>query len=273
MVYSIVIENKEDGCVEKFDQSRADARFLKGEYREAFEMYFEGATRHRDPRAAFDVAYMYHRGFYVPRNYKLAHEFYGAAALLEGGAAEYNRALLYIRGQGTAADFQMAARHMKRAAALGCADARLYLGVAYTTGCMFDPLDIECLSMIPFYRVIRRDPNQLLLNGLGADPDVEARRFEAIEADEVAAVEMFEAAASVEDDTYMDKQIGTAKMMMGQALVEGVGKEYDPQRGYELLVSAAVDHGSREAAALLVERAEAAAAYGVRADVIGLLFD
>ena len=256
-----------------FDQNRADAQFLKGEYEEAFAMYFEGATRYRDPRAAFDVAYMYHRGIHVPRNYALAHEFYGAAALLEGGAAEFNRALLFLRGQGAEADFKAAAQHMKRAANLGCADARLYLGVAYTTGCMFDPLDIECLSMIPFYRVISRDANTLLLSGSGADPELEARRFEALDASETDALEMFEAAANIRDETYMGRQIGTAKMMVGQALVEGVGKEYDPRRGYELIASAAIDHGSREAAMLLAERSEAAAAYGVRADKILLLFD
>lgn len=256
-----------------FDQNRADAFFLKGKVQSAFDAYFDGATRHRDPRAAFDVAYMYHRGIHVPCNYTLAHEFYGAATLLEGGAAEFNRALLYLRGQGTAVDFEAAARHMKRAANLGCVDARLYLGVAYTTGCMFDPLDIECLSMIPFYRVIRRDPNQCVLGGKGVDTETEAKRFEVLEPNEDDALAMFEAAASVGDTTYVESQVGTAKMMVGQALIEGVGREYDPKRGYELLASAAIDYGSRDAAMLLAENAESAATYGVRADNILLLFD
>ena len=254
-----------------FDFNHADAQFLRGEYSLAFSLYFEGATRFHDPRAAFNVAYMYHRGIYVPRNFELAHEFYGAAAMLEGGAAEFNRALLYLRGQGRGADFEEAARHMKRAATLGCPDARLYLGVAYTTGCMFDPMDIECLSMIPFYRVVARDADQLLLGGQGGDPQVEARRFEVIEANEEDAVAMFESAADIEDTTYVEKQVGTAKMTLGRALIEGVGREYDPARGYQLLVSAAIDHGSREAALLLTANAETAAAYGVQKDALLLV--
>jgi hypothetical protein len=72
--------------MENFDQVRADALFLKGEYLSAFEMYLNEARESRDPRAAFDVAYMCHRGIGVPQNFGLAREFYIAASMLEGGA-------------------------------------------------------------------------------------------------------------------------------------------------------------------------------------------
>lgn len=256
--------------MENFDQVRADALFLKGEYLSAFEMYLNEARESRDPRAAFDVAYMCHRGIGVPQNFGLAREFYMAASMLEGGAALYNLALLNIRGQGGEADFKAAIRYMHQAAEMDCADARLYLGVAYTTGCAFDPLDIECISMIPFYRVIKRSADTIQLGGVSTDPEIEAKRFEAVQQDEYTAVDMFEAVDKIKDKTYIEEQVGTAKLMVGQALIEGVGKDYNPQQGYRLIASAALG-GSTEAAQYLLQNAEKAASYGVSKEMLLLL--
>jgi TPR repeat protein len=247
---------------EVFDNITADALFLQGKHKEAFERYFYGATGLHDSRAAFDVAYMYHRGFHVPTNYPLARKFYRAAAALEGGAALFNLALMEIRGLGAPPDLRAAARHMEEAAAIDCIDAQLYLGTAYTLGCVFDPLNIECLSMIPFYRVISRTEQRLLWNGTG-DPTLEDERYSVIEADEQAAVEMFERATRHRDDTYVSPQIGAARVAVGQALIEGFGMEYDPRRGYQLLERAALENGSREAAAFLVAHQQEARVWGI----------
>ena len=179
---------------ETFDNITADALFLQGRHEEAFARYFHGATVLHDARAAFDVAYMYHRGIYVPRNYIAARKFYHAASAMENGAALFNLALMEIRGLGGTPDLRAAIRRMEEAAALDCIDAQLYLGTAYTLGCVFDPMNIECLSMIPFYRVIPRTEYQFLTGG-GNDPRLEDERFSIIEADEVDATEMFARAA------------------------------------------------------------------------------
>ena len=255
---------------ELFDNITADALFLQGKYREAFERYFHGATELRDERAAFDLAYMYHRGFYVPTNYPMARKFYHAASAMEGGAPLFNLALMEIRGLGAPPDLKAALRHMEEAAALDSPDAQLYLGTAYTIGCVFDPLNIECLSMIPFYRVIPRT-EQSLLTGTGLDPALEDERFSVIEADEYAAVEMFERATQYKDDTYISPQIGAARLALGQALIEGFGMEYDPRRGYRLLERAALENGSREAAAFLTAHGEEAQIYGISPARIALL--
>ena len=247
---------------EIFDNITADALFLQGKYKEAYDRYFHGATALHDERAAFDLAYMYHRGIYVPTNYPLARKFYHAAAILEGGAARFNLALMEIRGLGAAADLRAAHRHMEEAAALDCVDAQLYLGTAYTLGCIFDPLNIECLSMIPFYRIIPRK-EQALLWGTPPDPTLEEERFSVIEADEQFATEMFARAAAHKDDTYISPQIGAARVAMGQALIEGFGMEYDPRRGYRLLERAALENGSREAAAYLTAHREEARVWGI----------
>lgn len=255
---------------EIFDNVTADALFLQGKHREAFERYFHGATELHDERAAFDLAYMYHRGFYVPTNYPLARKFYHAASAMEGGAPLFNLALMEIRGLGAPPDLRAAIRHMEEAAALDNPDAQLYLGTAYTLGCVFDPLNIECLSMIPFYRVIPRTEQPLLWNG-GGDTVLEDERFSVIEADEVAATEMFSRATKHKDDTYISPQIGAARVALGQALIEGFGTDYDPRRGYKLLERAALENGSREASAFLIAHHAEARIWGITEGKLALL--
>ena len=255
---------------EVFDNITADALFLQGKCKEAFDLYFRGATELHDSRAAFDTAYMYHRGFYVPINYPMARKFYFAASTMEGGAPLFNLALMEIRGLGAAPDLRSAIRHMEQAAAMDCVDAQLYLGTAYTLGCVFDPLNIECLSMIPFYRVIRRDEQSLLV-GAGSDPDLDDERFSIIEADEHDAIEMFTRAAKHKDDTYIAPQLGEAKLALGQALIEGFGAEYSPRKGYRLILTAATEHGSREASRYLAAHREEARSFGISASQIAYL--
>ena len=124
---------------EMFDRLTADALFLRGDHAAAFDMYFRGATEYHDSRAAFDVAYMYHRGLHVPVNGLMARKFYHAASAMDGGAALFNLALLHLRGIGGAVDLEAAYDGMRRSAADGCIHAQLYLATAYTLGCVFDP--------------------------------------------------------------------------------------------------------------------------------------
>ena len=195
-----------------FDCVHADAEFLKGNYKEAFGLYFKGANEFGSSRAAFDLAYMYHRGIHVPKNYDMAHDYYIYASMLEGGAPYFNIAVMCLRGQGRNVDFKKAVEYMKRADAMGCVDAQIYLGTAYTVGYVFDPIEIECISMIPFYRVIKRDVSELFL---------------------------------------------------GQALIEGVGREYSPEKGYRMIERAALEDGSHEAAAYLVAHNDEAKSFGI----------
>ncbi len=245
-----------------FDITHADALFLKGDYSAAFQSYFRGATEYRESRAACNLAYMYYQGLHVPRNHYMARKFYCSAARLEGGAALFNLALMELRGQGGEHDLAEAIRHMKQAAALDCIDARLYLGTAYTLGQAFDPVNIECICMIPYPHIIPRAP-QALLYGVQTDQAPEDARIAAIEADETAAVEMFALAAAQTDDTYHSAQIGDARLLLGQALIEGFGADYDPKAGYRLLELAACENDSQAAAALLDAHKPAAQAYGV----------
>ena len=255
---------------ETLDFVKADAAFLRGDHKAAFDAYFHGATALKLPRAAFNVAFMYQHGFYVPRIERFALDYYAAAQYLEGGVAQFNLALMHLRGQGTDVDFYRAAEYMKRSAAEGCVDAQMYLGVAYTTGCMFDPMDIDCISMIPFRRVIRRKEGTLLFDQ-SFDPAQDEARFSVLEADEYDAAELFEQASRHKDTTYIEAQVGAATLLFGQALIEGLGGEYDPRRGYRLIMRAALEHNSGEAAAYLAAHSMEALSYGVDASSVRYL--
>ena len=246
-----------------FNCIKANALFLKGRYKDAFEAYFRGATEFYDLEAAINLAYMYSQGYYVPRNYYMARRFYESAEEYGEGEACFNLALIYIRGLDVKADFGKAMEYMKKAAAKGCIDAQLYLGNAYTLGCVFDPLNIECISLIPYYRIIPRDTNIALLMGAGLDEENEIKRFETIRADEYDAFEMFQLAAEHKDDTYISSQLGTARFMVGQALIEGFGKDYSPIEGYRLIEKAASDNLSEEAARWFLADKDRAKAFGV----------
>jgi len=255
---------------ESFDFVHADAMFLRGEHRAAFEQYFYAATALHLPRAAFDVAFLYHMGYGVPKNDYMARQFYHAALNIDGGLAAFNLALLHLRGQGGEVDFDAALSMMQRAAAEDCIDAQLYLGLAYTMGCLFDPIETECISMIPYRRVISRSTGNLLASH-NFDPEMDDRRYEAIEADAEAAAQMLRRATRHKDDTYIEPQLGNANLLLGQALIEGLGDEYDPAKGFRLIKRAAIRHRSREAAAYLAANREKALAYGVDPRKVGRL--
>ena len=256
-----------------FDCLKGDAFFVQGNYKAAFDEYFTGATEYSSSRAACNLAHMYRYGYYVPKNPYMARKFYHAASFTDDGEAHFNLALMKLRGEGGDVDFDAAVEHMRRSAVAGCIDAMLYLGMAYTLGFAYDPIEIECISRIPFYRVIKRKPSELMLSGSSCDSYMDDARYTAIEADENTALEMFDRASKHKDDTYASDQIGSAKFMVGQALIEGFGNDYSPEKGYRILKEAALENGSREAAAYLLAQKERALAYGVNADSVSFLLD
>ena len=206
----------------------------------------------------------YHRDSAVVRDYKKALEFYTAASQQDGGAALFNLALMHMRGQGVAVDFIKARKLMQRSAILGCVDAKLYLGLAYILGCMYDPVEIECVSLIPFYRVIYRDTSLPLLSGMGYDAHMEDRRYEAIESDEDDAYEMYrQITLEHAEDPHAEHQLAAANFMKAKFYIEGSGNHNNQRLGYRMMERAALYNYSREAAEFLLANQEKAAIYKV----------
>lgn len=251
---------------------QANSLFLRGKLKEAFQAYMEIIEDAPDAIAASNLGYMYHRGIAVVRDYERARAFYRAACYGDGGVSYFNMALMYLRGQGVTVDYGKAIDLMKRSAELNCANAKLYLGLAYVLGYAFDPVEIECISLIPFYRVIYRDPSALYLEGTGYDPALEDMRYEVIEADGDEAVEIYQKLISDHyDDPYAETQCGAAQLMLGKAYIDGLGGVYDPALGYKKIYRAAICYRSAEAAQYLLSNASTARAYQIDVDHIELL--
>lgn len=233
--------------------NKANVLFLRGRHREAFEEYVGIIRAYPDAIVASNLGYMYHRGIAVVQDYKKALDFYNAACNEDGGAAYFNMALMHLRGQGGPVDFPKAISYMHRSADHGCPEANLYLGLAYLLGCAYDPVEIECVSLIPFYRVIYRDTNMPLLEGNGYDEHIEDLRYEAIECDADDAYEMYQRLTMEhEEDPYAEKQTAAAKFMKAKFYIEGVGNLYNPKLGYHMMENAALYNYSREAAEFLL---------------------
>ncbi|MBR6727106.1 MAG: sel1 repeat family protein [Clostridia bacterium] len=248
----------------------ANNLFLNGRYDEARAEYERGVNEAHDPLAALNLGQMYHLGISVKPDYKKAYDYYFAASSLDGGIAGFNLALFHLRGLGVPVDFKQAYEQMCRSADLGCVDAKLYLGLAHLLGCIYDPADIACISNIPFYNVVRRDPAMLLEGAEPPSPELEAKRYEVIMPDDTESVAMYRSALKADEDDF-EEQVGEASLMLGKAYIEGAGNIYDPRRGYSLIMRAAVKNRNKEAAKFLLANAESASAYGVNIPLVAAL--
>ena len=153
-----------------FDPMIGNNLFLDGNYKAAFEEFDRGLNEHHSAICAFNLATMYQLGLYVPRDYAKAYSLYdGAARLLMDGDADYNMALLHLRGLCPSPSQYQAGLLMKQAADRGCVHAQYYLGIAHLAGRTFDPLNIECISRIPFPRIIPRNEHTFALLSDGSD--------------------------------------------------------------------------------------------------------
>ena len=145
-----------------YEKSVADVAFMEGDTETAAQMYLEGA-RDGDALASFNYGYCLWRGIGVPYDPKEAKSSFVYARDLEGGESCYNLAMLYLHGEGVRKDYVKAYEYMKISAEHGCIEAQLYLGMAYTAGCMFEP-DIVGISMIPYHTPEYRN-DAFLLDG------------------------------------------------------------------------------------------------------------
>lgn len=250
---------------------RANADFLDGRYAEAAEAYREG-TRREDPYAAVNLAYMYRAGLGMPRDNETAVALYKSAYYLDGGVAAFNLALHYMRGLGVPVDLKQALAFMERSAAQGCIDAELYLGLAYLLGCVYDPVHIECIHYIPTYHVVYRDATAAL-EGATADAALEDARYEVMAPDAARSAEMYANGVKNHDVDEFPQQMGDARFMLGQALIEGAVGTPNARAGFRHLARAALQNGHREAAEYLAGNAELAACYGVDMSRIRYMLD
>ena len=232
-----------------FDRYEADAAFLRGDPTTAAALYHEGA-REGDSYASMAYAYCLMHGIGVRRDPKEAKSFYSFARNREGGEAAYNLAMIYLHGVGREKNFVKAYEYMKDSAELGCIEAQLYLGMAYTSGCMFEPDVIE-IEIIPAHRPVYRRDDGLLTGEAFFDEEEEARRYEAIKQDVHSAFLWFQAAAR-HDPTYVEELSAKGKYLYAKCFADGLGTDFDRERTARLMLLAGAA-GSPEALDYIAE--------------------
>ena len=222
---------------------------MKCDYEKAAEMYLEGA-REGDALASFNYGYCLWRGLGVPYDPREAKSFFAFARDLEGGEACYNIAMLYLHGEGVVKDYVKSYEYMKISAGQGCIEAQLYLGMAYTSGCMFEP-DIVGINMIPCHTTEYRN-DSFLLDGEVLDFELdEALRYSAIRQDARQAFEWFQTAAR-HSSAYDEDLVAKGKYLYARCYVDGLGTDFDRDKSVRLML-AAEKSGSPEATAYILE--------------------
>ena len=240
-----------------YNKSTADVAFMEGRISEAAAIYLEGA-RDGDAMASFNYGYCLWKGLGVDYNPAEAKSFFAFARDLEGGESCYNIAMLYLRGEGVVKDYVKAYEYLKISATQGCIEAQLYLGMAYTSGCMFEP-DIVGICMIPFHTPEYRD-DTLLLEGEVEDFERdEDLRYSAIKQDARQAFEWFQTAAR-HNTSYVEDLVAKGKFLYARCYVDGLGTDFDRDKSVRLML-AAQKSGSAEATAYIIEN-------GISADML-----
>lgn len=229
---------------------RANVEFLEGNFAHAAEMYREGA-RDGDILASFNYGYCLWRGIGVEKNVREAKSYFAYAREMQGGEACYNLAIIYMQGDGIPKNYEKAFEYMRISASYGCIEAQLYLGMAYTTGCIFEP-DVVGISMIPTHTPEYRESlPELSGQAPDFDEEDEESRYRAVKQDQHSAFEWFQTAAR-HDPTNVEELSAKSKYLYARCYVDGLGVEFDRLRSNRLMLLAG-KAGSPEALQYIAE--------------------
>lgn len=232
-----------------YDKSVADVEFMQGNFDTAAAMYLEGA-REGDAQASFNYGYCLWRGKGAPYDPREAKSFFAFARDLEGGEACYNIAMLFLHGEGVAKNYVKAYEYMKISADQGCIEAQLYLGMAYTSGCMFEP-EIVGINMIPCHTPEYATMDYLLDGEVIDFEKDEDMRYSVVKQDARRAFECFQTAARHKSD-YVEDLVAKGKYLYARCYVDGLGTDFDRDKSVRLMFLAQKS-GSAEATAYILE--------------------
>jgi uncharacterized protein len=134
------------------EPGRADVRagveaYKKGEYETALREFADLAES-GDPRAQYNLAVMYLKGRGVEKNLARAFDLQQRAAKGGLAAAQHGLAIMYYRGEGAERDYKKAAEWFRRAADRGFPTSQLNLGVMYFSGQGVKRNDAEVVKWI-----------------------------------------------------------------------------------------------------------------------------
>ena len=229
-----------------FDLNTAKVAFLDKDYERAAQMFYDGATE-GNAEAAFNYAYCLMNGYGVERDPSLAKSFYVFASQYVGEAA-YNLSVMYLRGNGVKRNSKRSFEYMKDAAELGVIEAQLYLGVAYTLGSLFEP-DVVSISLLPYHTPEYTGTVAYIEGDVPDYEEDEEARIAAVRHDPISAFSWFKTAAKHSPD-YVEELSKKGKYLYARCFLDGLGTDFNRDRGNALMLLAAID-GSEEAMAYL----------------------
>src|SRR6476646_9214449 len=111
----------------------AVAALDRSDYATALRL-FRPLAEKGNPRAQFNLGFMYANGRGVPKNYAEALKWYRLAADQGFASAQHNLGIMYANGQGVALDHVEALKWYRLAANQGLAKAQNELGYDYAQG-------------------------------------------------------------------------------------------------------------------------------------------
>jgi TPR repeat protein len=117
------------GSTTACEDRRADKAYLRGDYG-ATAQDLEFLAKSGEPRAQYDLGYMYDKGQGVPQSDAKAREWYERAGEQGEPRAQYNLGLMHLNGQGVKPDLVQAYYWISLSAAQGdtqALDARDYV--------------------------------------------------------------------------------------------------------------------------------------------------
>lgn len=232
------------------EYSIAIGKYLDGDFEEAARLFHEGA-REGDILSSFNYAYCLWRGIGVEKNVSEAKSFFAFARDMKGGESCYNLAMIYMQGDGMAKNYDKAFDYMKASAECGCVEAQLYLGMAYTTGCIFEP-DVVGIKMIPTHTPEYAIDMPLLEGPIPEfDEEDEDLRYRAVKQDEHLAFQWFQT-SSRHDPTNVEELVAKGKFLYAKCYVDGLGVEFDRTKATRLMLLAG-KAGSYDAVRYLAE--------------------
>lgn len=109
---------------------KAEEVYSKGDYVQA-KKRFEKLVKNGNPKAQYDLGYLYEQGQEVKKDDKTALKWYKKAAKQGHLNAQYNTATFYYEGRGTKQDYQKALYWYMQAVKQGDPQALYNLGVMY----------------------------------------------------------------------------------------------------------------------------------------------
>ncbi|MDR2708524.1 MAG: sel1 repeat family protein [Elusimicrobiota bacterium] len=124
---------KKSYIASKQDITKIDDIFSQGLYAQAYDMYFDLASK-GNAQAEYKLGAMLAMGQGINKNMVEAIKWWQLAAEHGNQIAQYNLGVLYSKGEGVALDTQAALKWFEQSAQQGFASAQYALGVIYMDG-------------------------------------------------------------------------------------------------------------------------------------------